>query len=86
MANIVAIVKMVPDLVEELEINDDGTGLDRDWLRLIINEFDNHAIEQAILLKERNGGEVTVIAPEADGVEDMLFTTAAKGAVQYIPT
>ena len=84
MANIVAIVKMVPDLVEELEINDDGTGLDRDWLRLIINEFDNHAIEQAMLLKERDGGEVTVIAPEADGVEDMLFTTAAKGADRLI--
>lgn len=84
MAKIVAIVKMVPDLVEELEINDDGTGLDRDWLRLIINEFDNHATEQAILLKERDGGEVTVIAPEAEGVEDMLFTIAAKGADRVI--
>lgn len=84
MTKIVAIVKMVPDLVEELEINDDGTGLDRDWLRLIINEFDNHAIEQAILLKEHEGGEVTVIAPEAEGVEDMLFTTAAKGVDRII--
>lgn len=84
MTNIVAIVKMVPDLVEELEINASGDGLDRDWLRLIINEFDNHAIEQAILLKERDGGEVTVIAPEADGVEDMLFTTSAKGADRTI--
>jgi electron transfer flavoprotein beta subunit len=84
MTNIVTLVKMVPDLVEELEINDDGTDLDRDWLRLIINEFDNHAIEQAILLKERDGGEITVIAPEAEGVEDMLFTTAAKGADRMI--
>lgn len=84
MTKIVAIIKMVPDLVEELEINDSGTGLDRDWLRLIINEFDNHATEQAILLKERGGGEVTVIAPEAEGVEDMLFTIAAKGADRVI--
>ena len=84
MTNIVTIVKMVPDLVEELEINDKGTDLDRDWLRLIINEFDNHAIEQAILLKERDGGEVTVIAPEAEGVEDMLFTAAAKGADRMV--
>lgn len=84
MTNIVAIVKMVPDLVEELEINEEGTGLDRDWLRLIINEFDNHATEQAILLKERDGGEVTVIAPDAEGAEDMLFTIAAKGADRLI--
>ncbi len=84
MPNIVALVKMVPDLVEELEINDDGTDLDRNWLRVIINEFDNHAVEQAIILKERDGGEVTVIAPEAEGVEDMLFTTAAKGADRMV--
>ncbi len=84
MTIIVAIVKMVPDLVEELEINDSDTGLDRDWLRLIINEFDNHAIEQAILLKERDGGEVTVLSPEAEGVDDMLFTIAAKGADRMI--
>jgi electron transfer flavoprotein beta subunit len=84
MPNIVALVKMVPDLVEELEINDSGTGLDRDWLRVIINEFDNHAVEQAIIIKERDGGEVTVIAPEAEGVEDMLFTTAAKGADRMV--
>ena len=84
MTKIVAIVKMVPDLVEELEINEAGIGLDRDWLRLIINEFDNHAIEQAILIKERDSGEVTVIAPDAEGVEDMLFTIAAKGADRMI--
>ncbi len=84
MTNIAVIAKLVPDLVEELEIADSGIALDRDWLRLIINEFDNHAIEQAILLKERVGGEVTVIAPEADGVEDMLYTTAAKGADRMI--
>ena len=84
MAKIVAIVKMVPDLVEELEINEAGTGLKRDWLRLIINELDNNAIEQAILLKERYSGEVTVIAADAEGVEDMLFTTAAKGADRMI--
>ena len=84
MTHIVTLVKMVPDLVEELEINDDGTDLARDWLRLIINEFDNHAIEQAILLKERSGGEVTVIAPDAEGVDDVLFTTAAKGADRMV--
>ena len=38
--NIVVLAKLVPDLVEELEIDDSGTGLDLTWLRLIINEFD----------------------------------------------
>ncbi len=82
--NIVVPVKLVPDLVEELEIDASGAALDTTWLRLIINEFDNHAIEQAILLKERGGGQVTVVAPDGEGVEDTLYATSAKGADRLI--
>jgi len=81
---IVVPIKLVPDLVEELTINDSGTALDMTWLRLIINEFDDHAIEQAILLKEKSGGDVIVLAPDGEGVDDMLFTASAKGADQVI--
>jgi electron transfer flavoprotein beta subunit len=84
MTHIVVPVKLVPDLVEELEISDSGTALDMTWLRLIINEFDDHAIEQAILLKEKYGGEVTIVAPEMEGMDDVLFTAAAKGADRLI--
>jgi electron transfer flavoprotein beta subunit len=77
-------VKFVPDLVEELTIDPSGTALDTTWLRLIINELDDHAVEEAILLKERGGAEVTVLAAEADGVDDFLFTAAAKGADRLI--
>lgn len=84
MTHIAVAAKLVPDLVEELEIADSGTALDMTWLRLIINEFDDHAIEQAILLKEKFGGEVTVIAPDMEGMDDVLFTAAAKGADRLI--
>ncbi len=77
-------VKFVPDLVEELTIDPGGTALDTTWLRLIISEFDDHAVEQAILVKEKNGGQVCVIMAEADGADDFLFTAAAKGADQLI--
>ena len=82
--NIVILVKLVPDLVEELTIDTSGVALDTAWLRLIINEFDDHAIEQGILLKERGGGLVTVVAPDIEGVDDVLFTAAAKGADRLI--
>jgi electron transfer flavoprotein beta subunit len=82
--NIVILVKLVPDLVEELTIDSSGAALDATWLRLIINEFDDHAIEQGILLKERGGGQVTVVAPDIEGVDDVLFTAAAKGADRLI--
>jgi electron transfer flavoprotein beta subunit len=82
--NIVILVKLVPDLVEELTIDSSGVALDTAWLRLIINEFDDHAIEQGILLKEGGGGVVTVVAPDIEGIEDVLFTAAAKGADRLI--
>lgn len=77
-------IKFVPDLVEELNIDSSGAALDTSWLRTIINEFDDHAIEQAILLKERGGAEVTVLCAEGEGVDDILFTAAAKGAERLI--
>jgi len=82
--NIVVFVKLVPDLVEELTIDPNGVSLDTTWLRLIVNEFDDHAIEQSILLKDRSGASVSVIAPDSEGVDDVLFTAAAKGADQLI--
>ncbi len=81
---IVVLIKLVPDLVEELEIDASGAALDTTWLRLVINEFDDHAIEQAILLKERGEAEVIVVAPDAEGVDDALFAAAAKGADRLI--
>jgi electron transfer flavoprotein beta subunit len=82
--NIVATVKLVPDLVEELEIDESGAALDMTWMRLIISEFDDHAVEQGILLKERGGGQLTVVVPDAEGADDVLFAAAAKGADRLI--
>jgi len=78
--NIIVLAKLVPDLVEELTIDDQGIALDPTWMRLKLNEFDDHAIEQAILMKERSGAHVTVMVPDVDGSDDVLYTAAAKGA------
>jgi len=81
---IVVPVKLVPDLVDEFEIDSSGKTLDTTFMRLILNEFDEHAIEQAVLLKERSGGTITVITPENDGADDALYTAAARGADKLI--
>ena len=82
--NIAVLAKLVPDLVEELTIDSSGTKLDTAFARFIINEFDDHAIEEAILLKERLGGQVTIVAADDEGVDEVLFTAAAKGADRLI--
>lgn len=78
--NILVLLKMVPDVVEELEVASDGRTLDLEFLRLIVNERDGHALEQALLLKEKHGGQVAAVALEAAEVDDTLFTALAKGA------
>ncbi len=70
---ILVLMKMVPDVVEELEVASDGTSLDQEYLRFIVNERDDYALEQALLLKDRLQAAVTVVAPEAPEVEDVLL-------------
>ena len=82
--NIVVLVKLVPDLVEEVEIDASGASVDTTFIRLIINEPDDHALEQAIILKEREGGEVTILGPSIEDIDGVLFTAAAKGADRQI--
>jgi electron transfer flavoprotein beta subunit len=82
--DIVVLMKFVPDLVEELEIDEDSGMLDRSFLRLMPNELDEHALEQAILLKERHGGTVTVLTLDTGDVDETLFTAVAKGADRVI--
>jgi len=81
---IVVPIQLVPDLVEELIIANDEKRLDPDEIRWIINEYDNHAIEQAILIKEKSGAEVIIIAPDLEGADDALYTAAAKGADKLV--
>ena len=78
--NIIVLLRMVPDVVEELEIAADGKSLALESLRLILSESDGHALEEALLLKERYGGGVMVLALDAPEVDDVLFTALAKGA------
>jgi electron transfer flavoprotein beta subunit len=81
---ILVLMRMVPDIVEELDVGPDGTSLDLEFLRLIVNERDEHALEQALLLKERHDASVVVIAVDAPEVDDLLFTALAKGADRVV--
>ena len=78
--NLIVLLKMVPDTVEELNVASDGKSLDSEYLRFKLNDPDEHALEEALLLKERAGGKVTVVALDAPEVDDALFMALAKGA------
>lgn len=78
---IVVPMKAVPDLVEEFEISDDGTDIDREYLKFVLNEWDDQALEEALLLKDSAGAEVVVVGLADDpDIEQALYTAIAKGA------
>ena len=78
--NSAVVLRRVPDLTAPLEVADCGTTLDWDGVRFMTNESDEHALEQAILMKERGGAAVTVVALDFGEVDGALYSGAAKGA------
>ena len=82
--NIIVPIKQVPDLVEELEIASSGKELDTEWLKYKLNEFDDHALEEALILKDNEGAHVTAIALDSEDIDKALYAAAAKGADRVI--
>ncbi|CAB1128682.1 Electron transfer flavoprotein, beta subunit [Candidatus Hydrogenisulfobacillus filiaventi] len=77
---IAVLLKDVPDLVEDLELTEEGA-LAADELEYVPSEWDDQALEEALLVKEEGGGvEVTVVAVDTGDVDGMLYTALAKGA------
>ncbi|KAF0111967.1 MAG: electron transfer flavoprotein beta subunit [Chloroflexi bacterium] len=81
---IVIPIQLVPDRVEEIVINKEKDGFDLEEIAWILNEFDDHAVEQGIILKEKTGVEVVVVAAGGEKSDEALFTAAAKGADRLI--
>jgi electron transfer flavoprotein beta subunit len=73
-------IKRVPD-TSEAEVKVDATGKDVDSSRFSfdINEADNYAVEEAILIKEAKGGTVQVVCIGPKDADVMIRMALAKG-------
>jgi electron transfer flavoprotein beta subunit len=79
--NILVCVTRVPDTAEnEIEVNADGTDIERDDLVYSVNEWDNYAVEEAIQLREAHGGSITVVTVGDEDDEEVLRREMAMGA------
>ena len=78
---IMVCVKRVPDTAEnEIEVNRDGSDIERDDLVYSVNEWDNYAVEEAIQLRDKFGGSVTVVSVGDDESEEVIRREMAMGA------
>ncbi len=76
---IIVLVKQVPE-VAEVKVNPETGTLIRDGVPSILNPFDELAVEEAIKLKEKYEGEVTVITMGPPQAVDVLYKAMAMGA------
>jgi len=79
--DIIVCIKRVPDTAEAAVIIDETEkGIKEERLTFDINEADNYALEEALLLKEKVGGSVTLISVGKKEAEEALRMGLAKGA------
>jgi electron transfer flavoprotein beta subunit len=60
MTNIVVLIKQVPDTWSERKLSDGDFTLDREAADVVLDEINERAVEEALLIKERVGGDSTV--------------------------
>ena len=82
--NIAVVLRLMPSLGDELEVDDNGVDIDRDIVDMVINEFDEQALEEAVLIKEATGAAVTALALAGDGAEQALRVAYARGADRVV--
>ena len=78
-------VKRVPDPETTIRVKSDGSGIETDNIKYVINPFDEIALEEALRIKEKLGsGEVVLVSIGASVVTEQLRTGLAMGADRAI--
>ena len=78
--NIIACIKQVPDTETQIKIDPAGKSIVKDDIKWVMNPYDEFAVEEALRLKEKFGGEVTVVGLGPKRVTESLRTALAMGA------
>jgi electron transfer flavoprotein beta subunit len=80
--NSVVCISHVPDTESRIKVT--GTKIDETGLKFIVSPYDEFALEEAIRLKEKSPGDVTVITFGPDRAQQGLREALARGATKAI--
>src|SRR3982750_2794197 len=78
--NIVLLVKQAPDSGSARALDPADNTVARATADNVINEMDEYAIEEALLVRDREGGEVTVLTVGPDSATDAIRKALSMGA------
>lgn len=82
--NIVVCISSVPDTTSKINFSENGTTFDSSGIQFVINPYDEFGLTKAIMLKEKLGGNVTVITVGEVTVEPVMRKALAIGADQAV--
>jgi len=77
-------IKQVPESASEITINPEDNTLNREGAEAIVNPFDEYAVEEALLLRERFGGDVWAISMGPLQAEKALKQAIAMGVNEAV--
>ncbi|MFP6616736.1 MAG: electron transfer flavoprotein subunit beta/FixA family protein, partial [Candidatus Hydrogenedentota bacterium] len=79
--NIAVLIKRVPDTASVFKIGTDEKSVDTSGLKFIVGPYDEHALEEAIQLREAGKAEeVVAVTMGMDGAQETIRTALAMGA------
>jgi electron transfer flavoprotein beta subunit len=81
---IIVAIKQVPERDAQIRIDAAGKWMDESDLQFALNESDAYALEEALQLKEKHGGEVVVLTAGPERVGPTIREALAKGADRAI--
>lgn len=77
---ILVLLKQVPDTESIIMIDADGKSIKTADLKWIINPYDEFAVEEALRIKEAQGGKVTIVSVGTQKAVEAIRTALAMGA------
>lgn len=82
--DIIVCIKQVPDTSTQLKIAPDKRNIQQEGISYIITPYDEYAVEEALRIKERLGGKITVISLGPERVVDILRSALSLGCDEVI--
>ena len=78
--NIVVCLKQVPDTETQIKVAPDGKSIAQSDIKWVMNPYDEYGVEEALQIKEKFGGEITVVGLGPKRVTESIRTALAMGA------
>src|SRR6202051_5392902 len=89
MTNIVVLIKQVPDTWSERKLKDDDYTLDRGAADAVLDEINERAVEEALLIREKEAadgteGSVTVLTAGPERATEAIRRALSIGAAKAV--